>query len=233
MYTFESRIRYSEVDITGKLAVPGVLNYFQDCSVFQSEDLGVGVKYLSKKKRAWVLNAWQLIIEHLPEECEKVQVSTWASGFDKFHATRNFTMKNENDEMLAYANSIWVYIDTQNGRPVKPSEDEIDLYQMEKPLEMDYQPRKIKMPKEWEERENVLVKHDWIDSNHHVNNNLYVKTAYNELPKDMMVHQVRVEYKKQAVEGDMLYSRISKEESRIVVALCDEKEKPYAIVEFQ
>ncbi len=233
MYTFDSKIRYSETDTTGKLAVPGVLNYFQDCSVFQSEELGVGVKYLAKKKRAWILNAWQLVIEHLPEECEKVQVGTWASGFDKFHASRNFTMKNEKNEMLAYANSIWVYVDTESGHPVKPLESEIEVYQMEDPLEMDYQPRKIKMPKEWEEREAIRVKHDWIDSNHHVNNNLYVKTAYNELPDHINIHQVRVEYKKQAVEGDALYLRIAKEESRIVVALCDEKKKPYAVVEFQ
>lgn len=233
MYTFESRVRYSETDTTGKLSVPGVLNYFQDCSVFQSEKLGVGVKYLAENKRAWVLNAWQLVIEQLPEECERVQVSTWASGFDKFHATRNFTMKNEEDKMLAYANSIWVYVNAESGRPIKPSEAEIELYQMEAPLEMDYQPRKIKMPKEWKERETVRVKRDWIDSNHHVNNNLYVKAAYNELPKDISVHQVRVEYKKQAVEGNMLYLRTAREEDRNVVALCDEKQKPYAVVEFQ
>ena len=41
MYTFESRVRYSEVDAEGKLPVPGIIDYFQDCSVFQSEDLGV------------------------------------------------------------------------------------------------------------------------------------------------------------------------------------------------
>lgn len=28
-----------------------------------------------------------------PEECEKITVGTWGSGFDKFHATRNFIMK--------------------------------------------------------------------------------------------------------------------------------------------
>ena len=36
MYTFESRVRYSEMDEFGKLSVTGIMNYLQDCSTFQS-----------------------------------------------------------------------------------------------------------------------------------------------------------------------------------------------------
>ena len=38
MYTFGSRIRYSETDEYGKLTLTGIMNYLQDCSTFQSED---------------------------------------------------------------------------------------------------------------------------------------------------------------------------------------------------
>ena len=31
MYTFDSRIRYSETDETGALSLLGVINYLQDC----------------------------------------------------------------------------------------------------------------------------------------------------------------------------------------------------------
>ena len=55
MYTFDSRIRYSEIDRSGRLSIPAVVDYFQDCSAFQSEELGVGVEYLANKKRAWIL----------------------------------------------------------------------------------------------------------------------------------------------------------------------------------
>ena len=43
MYTFESRVRFSEADHTELLTLPGLVNYFQDCSTFQSEDIGYGV----------------------------------------------------------------------------------------------------------------------------------------------------------------------------------------------
>ena len=187
MYTFDSRIRYSEIDRSGRLSIPAVVDYFQDCSAFQSEELGVGVEYLANKKRAWILNSWQIVLERRPEECEKITVGT--------------------------------------------TKEEIDVYKLEAPLEMEYEPRKIKLSREWEEKEPVKVQRSWIDSNDHVNNSWYVKTAFEQLPQDLEIRQLRVEYKKQAYEGDILYPRYAREEQRTLVALCDEKQKPYAVIE--
>ena len=47
MYEFDSRVRYSEVDHHGTMTVPALINYFQDCSTFQSEDLGIGTTAVS------------------------------------------------------------------------------------------------------------------------------------------------------------------------------------------
>ncbi len=57
MYSFRSRIRYSECGADGRLTVTSLLNYFQDCSTFQSEDLGIGVKSLHEKGAMWVVNS--------------------------------------------------------------------------------------------------------------------------------------------------------------------------------
>ena len=34
MYSFKSRVRYSEVGEDKKLSLNGIINYFQDCSTF-------------------------------------------------------------------------------------------------------------------------------------------------------------------------------------------------------
>ena len=36
MYTFDGRVRYSEVGEDGLLTMQSLLDYFQDCSTFQS-----------------------------------------------------------------------------------------------------------------------------------------------------------------------------------------------------
>ena len=49
-YSFTSRIRYSEIGEDGNLTLPGLINYFQDCSTFQSEAIGEGVAELKKSR---------------------------------------------------------------------------------------------------------------------------------------------------------------------------------------
>lgn len=56
MYTFDSKVRYSEIDHRGTMTLPALINYFQDCSTFQSESLGFGVKAAKEKKKAWILS---------------------------------------------------------------------------------------------------------------------------------------------------------------------------------
>ncbi len=51
MYTFTSRVRFSETDENGKLSLAGIMNYLQDCSVFHSEDVGNGTDMLKKRDR--------------------------------------------------------------------------------------------------------------------------------------------------------------------------------------
>ena len=62
-YSFQSRVRFSEVDHTKRITLPAVINYFQDCSTFQSEDIGYGFDFLTAKKRAWILSSWQVVVE--------------------------------------------------------------------------------------------------------------------------------------------------------------------------
>ena len=66
VYTFSGRVRFSETDPDGILRMESLIDYFQDCSTFQSEDLGVGMDYLKKGHLAWVVNYWQIDIRRLP-----------------------------------------------------------------------------------------------------------------------------------------------------------------------
>ena len=45
-YTMNARVRYSEVGMDDHLTLDAVLKYFQDCAVFQSEDVVCGLDTL-------------------------------------------------------------------------------------------------------------------------------------------------------------------------------------------
>lgn len=232
MYRIDTKVRYSECGEDGKIKLASIINLFQDASSAQSESLGVGMDYLKSVKRAWVLNSWQIIVERYPKAHEEIEVTTWPTGFRGVFGPRNFCLKTQDGEMLAYAHTLWVYMDIENGMPTKPSEEEKAIYGTEPPLEMEYASRKIKMPEEAKVVDTISVRKYHIDTNNHMNNCQYVQMAVEVLPEDFQTKQVRVEYKKSAVYGDKIVIKMAEEEERIVVELCDEYEVPYAVVEF-
>ena len=92
MYTFDSRIRYSEVDSEGRLTMSSLINYFQDCSTFHSEDLGLGVEYLKGQHLVWVLCYWQITVNRYPGLGERVTIGTFPYDMKGFLGYRNFAM---------------------------------------------------------------------------------------------------------------------------------------------
>ena len=72
-----------------------------------------------------------------------------------------------------------------------------------------------------------------IDTNEHVNNCQYVQMALEGLEKPVEVEKMRVEYKKSAVYGDVIYPKVAYEEDRTVVELSDENGNAYAVVELK
>ena len=233
MYSFDSRIRYSETDSEGRLTLMALLNYFQDCSTFQSEDAGVGVQYCKDRNVVWVLNAWQIVPIRLPKYGERVRIGTAPYDFQKFMGFRNFMMFDEDGNYLAKANSVWSLIDISTERFVVPDEAMIKGYPKEERIPMEYTGRKINFPKESERMEPIPVLPHHLDSNHHVNNGQYVSMALEFLPADVTIRQLRAEYKKQAFLGDVIHPFVAREESRITVALMDGQGKTFAIVEFE
>lgn len=232
MYKWNTKIRYSECGDGERLTLPGIINYFQDCSSANSENLGVGINYLREKRRAWVLNSWQIEVYRYPRIEEEIEVSTWATGFKAVFGPRNFCMKTKAGEMLACANTLWVYVDIDSGRPLKPDEEEKSVYSIEPPLEMENVSRKIKLPEGADIVDTIQVRKYHIDTNKHMNNCQYVQIAMEVVPDDFQTKKLRVEYKKSAVYGDIIVIKRAIEEERLVVELCDQEEIPYAVVEF-
>ena len=231
MYTFNSRVRYSEVDSNARLTLDGIINYMQDCTNFQSEDLGVGLEFHKEKNLAWILNSWQIVIDEYPKMGENITIGTQSFGYEKMFGHRNFLITKEDGSRVAIANSLWVLMDLKKNRPRIVTPEIGDVYGKHKPLEMEYAPRKIKMPENVVKGREFVVQESQLDTNHHVNNGQYVRMAMNqiELPK---VSELRVEYKKQALLGDMIVPFICRQENKTFVSLDVVDGKAYAVVQF-
>lgn len=234
MYSYQSRIRYSELDTTGHLKIEALLNYFQDCTTFHSEDIGRGVNYLREGHMLWVLGSWQIVVERYPKLGERVTVATAPYDFKGFMGYRNFLMTDEEGNRLACGNTIWSLLDTDNGHPIRPTEDMIAPYILEEKLDMEYAPRKIVVPDDMVKGESIVIRPHHLDTNHHVNNGQYVRIALDSLGKECKIKQLRTEYKKQSYLNNLLTPYISQSENgTYVIVLKDAEDAISCVVEIK
>lgn len=232
MYTFNSRIRYSEVNADCHLTLSNIANYFQDCTTFHSEDLGVGVEFSKQLKRAWILNSWQIIVNRFPKLGEEVTIGTWATTNKGIYGNRNFILKDKSGNDCAVANAIWIYMDLEKGVPCRLTEEIMAPYETDKAYPMEYAPRKIALPDNLIEKERVTITPLYIDSNNHVNNSQYIKIAESCLPVDFSIYQMRAEYRSSAHLGDIIVAKAAKKDNLFTVALANPEGEIFAIIEF-
>jgi acyl-ACP thioesterase len=239
MYSFDSRIRYSEVDSSAVLTIESLIDYFQDCSTFQTQDGPATMEYLKERGIAWVLNSWQIEINRLPKLCEEVTIGTIPYTLRGPMGLRNFFMKTKEGEMLAVANSVWTLFDFEKGVPRRVTPEIIAAYPVEDKIEMDYQDRKIAIPEgESYSSEEIVVRKHHLDTNNHVNNGQYIRMALESLSdKNRNVVLLRAEYKKQALLGDVLYPVVIKsnmgDNKVYTVSLNDKDKEPVCVVQIK
>ena len=116
MYSYKNRVSYSQLDKEGKLGVSNVVDAMQDCCLFHSEDIGHGALKLLEKNRAWLVSAWHIVFKRRPLLGERYTTYTWPYKFQGIWGCRNFCMRSQEDEVLAYADSRWFYFDNQSGK---------------------------------------------------------------------------------------------------------------------
>ena len=253
MYSFTSRVRYSELASDKKLSLVSIINYFQDCCTFEAEDTDVGLKWLNQHRTAWMLTNWQIHILRRPEYCEEIEIITWASGFKFFIGKRSFLIRTIGGEPLVYALSDWAYVNVDEGRPEKNVPDkEIEAYGLDTPIEKRFsefgiseteadQILKGKIDIGFLENgdsndisrpRSIIVSGEHLDTNQHVNNAQYVNFATSILPADYRTNIFRAEYKMQSKLGDKLYPILKATDNGYIVVLNDENENVKLICEF-
>ncbi|MBO7497516.1 MAG: hypothetical protein J6T98_13310 [Salinivirgaceae bacterium] len=99
-----------------KLAKPGSLfAYFIEAASMHAERLGIGHKSLQDNHNAfWALSKVHFEIYKTPVWHQKVNVTTWPSGYNRLFARRYFQIADETGTLLAAGASDWVIMSFEN-----------------------------------------------------------------------------------------------------------------------
>ena len=233
-YEYSDRTGFSRCDVNGEMSITSLIDAFQDASIFQSEDAGVGIEVLREHDLLWLLNYWEIEIKRLPKLCERVIVGTYPYDFKSFMGYRNFYLKDEDGNYIVKANTTWTMIDIKKMTPAKAPDFIVNAYKNGPKLDMTYSPRKILIPDEGvcsvKKAETRTVELHHLDGNMHVNNCQYINFALTAIGKDVNIRSLRADYRIQAHLKDKIYPVVYKEEDGYTVALNDMEGKPYSVI---
>jgi acyl-ACP thioesterase len=214
MFEITHTISYSDVSTSGKADIAQIACFFQDCASFHSDSVGAGAQQLrSEKGCVWMLNSWQIEVDRYPEYGEKLRIVTNPYDFEKVFAKRNFMLYDETGTRIAAANSFWFMFDIGTMHPRRLTEDITSVYELgEKEPLREYAPRMIRYSKEEfeaaEQKEPILIRHSYCDTNRHMNNVWYIRLGLELLPEDYKVNAMRAEYRTGVFAGETIYPHI-------------------------
>lgn len=233
MYSFPSRVRYSECDERGDLSLVGLVNYLQDCSIFHTESIGLGIDFMASRHFAWLIAAWQIQIGRLPRFNEEIVVGTWCYHMTRTMAQRNFSVCTPDGTPYVQADSLWLTFDTEQSRPVRIPKSEYAYLTDEPRIDMPATERKIVADGPYTRAESFVVTTQHLDTNHHVNNAQYIHIASEAVGKPLDPRRICVQYRTQARLGDVIEPRIHGGGGTWTVDLSSPEGKTYAMVRFE
>ena len=184
VYKENFKVHTYEVDIHNRLTIQALAQFLQEAASNHAALLGLGVEYLLKNNRTWVLSRLAVEIEDLISLGEVITIKTWPADTEKLFFIRDFEIKNSSGKIIGTATSYWVFIDTEKGRPVHPSKNEVTFDY--KDIQRGFKRPLTKLPP----LENSLpsksfhVRYSDLDLNNHVNNIKYIEWGMEGIDPD-------------------------------------------------
>lgn len=234
MFSYNTKVRYSEVDCNRKLTIPAIINYLQDTCVLHSESVGAGLDYVESSKRVWMLGAWRIEFIDDIYFMDDITVKTWPYKFKSFMGYRNLIIE-KNSNICVRADSTWMLYSISDKKLARVSEEDERMYPCERPMQMEKCKRKLTLPDCFVKKNDITVTESFIDTNGHVNNGKYVEIAIDVSGIDLTCTKVSVleaEYKKQARLKDIIIPFVFSGENEVFVSLRDEDGSIFANIKF-
>ncbi len=148
------------------LTLPGLIHMWTDTSIMHynavyrpEEDDG----------KVWMVYSWDIQIERFPLAHSRVKTVTFPYEYNRFFAKRNFLLLDEEDNILAYADSVWLLVDVKKKRPGRIDGRIFDHFGETEAFYEKPRP-KLKELATYSHQKELSPRQTDIDSNHHVNN---------------------------------------------------------------
>lgn len=201
------RMRWMDFDRYGRVQPMSVLDIFQDIATLQANEMGIGRDAMMEDGVFWAVVRQKYEIVREPSVYQVVTARTWPHTPTRFSFLRDYSMLDENGELLIKATSEWVLMDydTRKFASVKDHYNGPTDFCEERSFER--KPRKIAdFDITGHEPYIVVPSYVDIDLNGHVNNAAYGNYVVNALnPGEKgAIKTFQIDYRHEAMPGEPL-----------------------------
>ena len=233
MFSIKELVTASKTDRNGSLKTVSIINMMQDCSQIWLQSEQILDKYFSENNISQLLVSRQVDILRIPRYGEELTITTSVYEFRNYFGFRNTVIYDEQHNACITSWSMGAFVDMSTNKMAKIPNDIFETVLLDDKIPMEYLDRKITIPtSDSSISQAITVLMNDIDMNHHMNNAQYIRIATEFIPTDFSFDRMRIEYKKPAKEGELIYPSIIKEGNILFVLLSDDKNQAYAVVEF-
>jgi medium-chain acyl-[acyl-carrier-protein] hydrolase len=213
----EYMVHVYETGPDGRLILHSLFNYLQDIASDHAVKLGFGRDDLMKDNRIWVLSRMYAEISELPFWGDKIVVETWPNGIDKLFALRNYEVKFPDGRHIASGSSSWLILD-QTTRKVQRPDSILASYNpnLYNEISKIRYADKLKPAAENGSLTPLFrIKISDLDVNHHTNNVMYLKWAFETYDLDFIMknlpQSVEINYLAESVYNEEISIKTSEE----------------------
>ena len=231
MFTDTVKIKYSDLAPNKRTSPAAMLRFFQNAAIDHSSSIGYPISVLYEKNRAWILISINADFYRMPDDGETIKISTFAPSFDKVYGYRCFTATDEKGERIAKGAALWIFLNTETGRPATIFDGLYEKYGGGDDTGFEFLRREPKFDIGKEINVFKVSKHD-IDTNNHVNNVRLEEFAEEAVPLGERIKKLTVFYRSAFHLGDNIHICADKDGDVTRVHLVDDDGKSRLSAQF-
>lgn len=233
-FELDKVVATSDLGREGCLKLRSLVDYLQDCSIFQLDSEPELDAYFKQVNGGMFLSQRDIHIVRMPKYGERVKVKTWVYEANPSFGYRNNNVYDEEGNICVESSALGVFVKYDTGELLRMPKEVLETMKVHERHDMEYRPRKIRLPKDIEPEfvDVYRVREYHIDGNKHMNNAWYVAIGEEYLPRNWNFSHVRIEYLLQARVDDLMHIERYVIEGGYIVVMRREDGKIFSIVEF-